>query len=347
MLISYRKKATHQQTIRPLAPLLCLLFSLSYNGAGGAAEPPSPEPVKLIFDTDMDTDVDDIGAIAVVHALADAGEIEILATVVSSKLPDSALCLNAINTFYGRSELPVGAPMGKGASVRRGTRYADRIAEEFPHALTEHTVPDAVDVYRRVLAAAPDGSVVIATVGYLTNLRDLLKSGPDQHSPLSGSELVARKVKELSCMGGRYPADRGAGESGNFRPDPDSTKYVARRWPTPIMFGGDEIGEKVWTGERVRSELPENHPIRRAYDLFLGEEPERQSWDQVAVLYAARGLGQYWTAHHEGFNEIVKNGNNVWRPEPDLENHSYLIEKMDPERLADVFEDLMVRAGRR
>ncbi len=69
MLVSYRKKATHQQTLRPLAPLLCLLFSLSFNGAGGAAESPSPEPVKLIFDTDMDTDVDDIGAIAVVHAM--------------------------------------------------------------------------------------------------------------------------------------------------------------------------------------------------------------------------------------------------------------------------------------
>ena len=97
MLVSYRKKATHQQTLRPLAPLLCLLFSLSFNGAGGTAESPSPEPVKLIFDTDMDTDVDDIGAIAVVHAMAAADEIEILATVVSSKLPDSALCLNALS----------------------------------------------------------------------------------------------------------------------------------------------------------------------------------------------------------------------------------------------------------
>ena len=39
------------------------------------------EPVKIIFDTDMLTDFDDVGALACLHALADAGECEILATV--------------------------------------------------------------------------------------------------------------------------------------------------------------------------------------------------------------------------------------------------------------------------
>ena len=38
-------------------------------------------PVKIIFDTDMITDFDDVGTLACLHALADAGECEILATV--------------------------------------------------------------------------------------------------------------------------------------------------------------------------------------------------------------------------------------------------------------------------
>src|SRR5688572_12869118 len=47
------------------------------------------EPVKILFDTDMMTDCDDAGAMAVLHALADKRECEILATVVSAKDPQS------------------------------------------------------------------------------------------------------------------------------------------------------------------------------------------------------------------------------------------------------------------
>ena len=57
-----------------------------------------PQPVRLIFDTDVMGDVDDVGTVAVLHALADLGEAEILAMGVSSKNPWSPLCLSALNT---------------------------------------------------------------------------------------------------------------------------------------------------------------------------------------------------------------------------------------------------------
>ena len=41
------------------------------------------EPVKIIMDVDMAEDVDDAGAVAVLHALADRGEAEILCFMVS------------------------------------------------------------------------------------------------------------------------------------------------------------------------------------------------------------------------------------------------------------------------
>ena len=53
--------------------------------------------VGIIFDTDMDTDCDDAGALAILHALADRGEAEILATVVSSRYPWSVPCVEAID----------------------------------------------------------------------------------------------------------------------------------------------------------------------------------------------------------------------------------------------------------
>ena len=54
----------------PLLPLCATL-----------ALPLFADPVKVILDTDMITDFDDVGALACLHALADAGECEILATV--------------------------------------------------------------------------------------------------------------------------------------------------------------------------------------------------------------------------------------------------------------------------
>jgi len=47
------------------------------------------EPVKIFFDTGMETDCDDAGAMAVLHTLADRGECEILATVTSVRDPAS------------------------------------------------------------------------------------------------------------------------------------------------------------------------------------------------------------------------------------------------------------------
>ena len=71
-------------------------------------------PVKVIFDTDMITDFDDVGALACLHALADAGECEILATVSSTRGNASVGAIEVINHYYGRPDLPVGSPKGMG-----------------------------------------------------------------------------------------------------------------------------------------------------------------------------------------------------------------------------------------
>ena len=80
----------------------------------------SSSSVAVIFDTDLTTDCDDVGALAVLHALADLGEARILATMSSSKNPDTAPCLDAINTWYGRPGLPIGVPKGAG-KIRRAS----------------------------------------------------------------------------------------------------------------------------------------------------------------------------------------------------------------------------------
>ena len=72
--------------------------------------------VKLIIDTDAGFDVDDIGAIAIVHNLANQGKVDILATIHCTGFDLGIAAVNVINTYYGRPEIALGAykgPFGK------------------------------------------------------------------------------------------------------------------------------------------------------------------------------------------------------------------------------------------
>lgn len=161
------------------------------------------EKVNLIFDTDMLTDCDDAAAMAIMHKLADSGEVNILATMVSSKYPKSAAVVDVINTYYGRPHIPVGAPKNGVGAYRPNSTFLDKVASEFKHRIDSNDdAPDACYLYRKILAAQPDHSVVILTVGYMSNIETLLKSGPDEFSAFSGPELVKKKVKHWVCMGG-------------------------------------------------------------------------------------------------------------------------------------------------
>jgi hypothetical protein len=77
-------------------------------------------------------------------------------TVVSSHYPYSAPVVELINTYYGRADLPIGVPKQLGASIHRGSRYASKLAAEFPHRVRSNgsndEAADAVEVYRRILA---------------------------------------------------------------------------------------------------------------------------------------------------------------------------------------------------
>ena len=324
--------------MRPLfASLLCALLLLG-SGATWAAS-----PVKLIFDTDIASDVDDVGAVAVLHALADRGEVEPLAMGVSTRFEWSAPCLDALNTYYGRPDIPIGVV--KNSGVQTGSRYALALSVEYPHDLRSPAdAPDAAMLYRKVLAGQKDHEVVIVSVGFLTNIANLLKSEPDEYSPLNGVELVARKVKLWVCMGGRFPH----GQEWNLYKDSTASKYAIDNFPRPIVFSGWEIGNRIMTGEALRH-TPQNNPVRRAYELYNGLR-NRQSWDQTAVLFAIRGLGSnqstLWDSNNTGYCHVDHDGTTAWRHSPD-KNHTYLILRKPYRTLTNVIEDLMTRLPNR
>ncbi len=289
----------------------------------------SGQAVKIIYDTDMESDVDDVGATAVLHALANQGEAEILATMVSSINPWSAPCLDAINTFYGQPDLPIGVP--KGEAVNRKSGYAQSVAETYPHSITSsESLPEAAQLYRKILASQPDSSVVIVTVGYLTNLSRLLSTPPDEYSSLNGRDLVKRKVKHYVCMGGRFPKNTNTQVNGNWKPDPAATIDVVENWPTHILFsgGGDQLAILYQTGGTL-PEIFESHIVRQAYKWFFdrvgwAEGPTHHSADLLAVLIAVRGSDTYFNQICEGYNKVFEDGTHEWRSSPD-EDQCYVL----------------------
>jgi inosine-uridine nucleoside N-ribohydrolase len=257
-------------------------------GMGGMSAGGDGGKPRVIFDTDVGGDIDDAGAFAVMHALADRGEIEILAVGVVNGHAAAVPYTDALNTWYGRPDLPVGvikanAPFAKDF-------YMEPIVATYPHDLTPEAAPDVVKLYRKVFAAQPDRSVTLVTVGPATNIRALLESGVDEFSPLSGVELVRRKVK-FYAAGGNGDGKLPSGKPGwNYQMDVRAARAELGKFPAevPMVFaGGSGWGLKI--GSCYWEAAPE-HIVRKSFEAyFKGErDMDRPTWDELRMLYACR-----------------------------------------------------------
>ena len=311
------------------------------------------EPVRVILDTDMAGDCDDAGALAVLHALADRGEAEILAVVTNGEEwhESSAAAVDAINTYYGRPDVPIGTYKSGGTAFRKRSPFTPALRDEFPQNMPhDRKAPDAVAVCRKVLAQQADRSVTYVSVGMLSNMADLLRSPPDDISDLSGKQLVERKVKLAVVMGGQYPKETRESEA-NFSRHAAATKYAVENWPTPIVFTGFEVGRPIITGKELQK-TPVINPVRRAYELrpYLGRASlsgGKPSYDQTAVLFAIRGPGKLWhLVRGRNVIEDARNARNHWEPSA-TGPHAYLVNAAKPDEIAQVIGLLMAQPPKR
>ncbi|TAE24444.1 MAG: hypothetical protein EAZ91_20460 [Cytophagales bacterium] len=322
--------------------LLPFLFLFLVNQANAQAQ----SKIPIIFDTDIGPDYDDIGAITMLHAFSDSGRVNILATVASCAYPRVAPVLSVMNTYFGRPDIPIGVPKGKAVTDADVQHWSDTLVARYPHTIrSNNEAPDAVQVYRRVLAAQPDGSVTIVTVGFLTNLANLLQTKGDQYSKLNGRELVARKVKQLVSMAGKFPT----GDEYNVYKDAVASKVVFGEWPTPVLLSGFEIGEKIKSG----IPLIQNGGIRHspAQDVFRisipldkNDKDGRMSWDQTAVLVAVYGPEPYYNTVSGRLTITDDKGTNGW--DATKTGHRYLVQKAPVGEVAGIINHLMMHQPR-
>jgi inosine-uridine nucleoside N-ribohydrolase len=297
--------------------------------------------VPIIFDSDMGPDYDDVGAITILHALADSGYVKILATCSSTKYEGVSAVLNIFNTYFGRPNLLIGVPKGNASVQKDWQHWTDSILAKYPHKIKKNDEAlDAVEVYRKVLASQPDKSVTIVTTGFLTNLANLLETKRDKYSSLSGKELINKKVKQLVCMAGGFPS----GREYNVFTDSIASKKVFQNWPTNILFDGFEIGVKVKTGlPLINDKQILNSPVKDVFSICIPKSKEdaqgRMSWDEIAVLIAIKGYESWFTVE-KGKIIVHNDGSNDWSY--NRTGHQYIKFANTPEQIAEVLNNYML-----
>ena len=253
---------------------------------------------KIIFDTDMETDCDDAGALAILCEHVLRGDAELLGIVTDAVSAVSAPCCETICRHYGLS-VPIGAIPEDAYPPVETDRYEDyrAVLARFnagsrPYAgmistylgKCDRDYPTSETLYRRLLAEAEDGSVTVLCVGFMTALSRLFETEGDEISPLSGLELFRRKVGMIVTMG---HAERPEVACASFNYDKDAVgaEEFFRLCPVPVYVSGH--GQSIVTGYSFTERLPASHPLRRIYEKYNGGPSRgRMSWDQVTTLFA-------------------------------------------------------------
>jgi len=331
---------------RTLFSLLALAFTLS-----PTLTKAHKAPVKLIFDTDMGNDIDDAMALAMIHQLARRGAVELLAVTSTKDHPKSVAYIDALNTWYGFPNIPLGA-VREGAAKEEGrfNGQVDRKDAEgkplFPHDLTGAEAPEAVALLRKTLAAQPDGSVMLVQVGFFTNFARLLDSKADEHSPLDGPALIKAKVKELVIMAGAFQTIRHNTKhiEYNVKLDIPAAKRIATDWPSPVIWSGYEIGIAAaypWQSIVEDFNYVEHHLIKDSYLAYVPEQPhDRPTWDLTAVLQAIYPDRGYFDLSPKGHVKVDDEGRTDFHGKEDGNDRYLIMDAVQTARVREAFVQL-------
>jgi inosine-uridine nucleoside N-ribohydrolase len=284
-----------------LAALLMVAF---------AARASAATPLRVIFDTDMGNDVDDALALAMLHAFASRGELQLLAVTVSKDNPWAAEYVRMVDEYYGRGTIPVGI-VHDGKTPEDGL-YVRQVCELHHRTLHKAIVPDAVQLLRKTLAGEEDGAVTLIQVGFSTNLARLMESAPDRYSALSGMELVKKKVRVLTVMAGNFAASK---PEYNVMTDIPAATKLFSTWPTDIYFSGFEVGSAIlFPASSIEHDFPAGNPVAEAYRFYAKMPYDRPSWDLTTVLYDLRPDRDYFDVSPPGDVVVSADGSTSFQP---------------------------------
>ena len=286
---------------------------------------PTTDVPLVIFDTDIGSSADDLFALEMLYRYEEQGRCRLLGVVVDREGESCAACADVMNTYFGHGNLPIGL-------VRNGIKnpavwidYGNLPNHTnpdgslmFAHTVSDYsTLPDGWQLYRRLLAAQPDHSVSIVSIGFVTCLAQLLQSGADEYSPLTGVELVRQKVKCLYLMAGIF--DVADEPDFNFSQGMDFAQALFDLWPQDVdmVFSPMEVGQQVeYIPEQVIADIDwtDRHPIKQVYMTYNCNTGQKM-WDPMTVIQAVEGDGLF-TLSERGIVTLTADGQTLFSPTP-------------------------------
>jgi inosine-uridine nucleoside N-ribohydrolase len=253
----------------------------------------------VILDTDIGSSTDDLFSLEMLHYYQQQGRCKLLGVIVDREGEDCAACADVMNTYFNYSDVPIGLVRNgiKNPSVWINYKALPTYTKAdgtpmFARSIGDYSaLPDGWQLYRRLLAAQPDHSVSICSIGFTACLAQLLESVGDTYSPLSGVELVRSKVKRLYIQGGSF--GQSPEPDFNFLQGMEFAKTFFRLWPSDvdIIFDPMETGNGIeYLPEQVISDVSwtDYHPIKQVY-MNCNCNTGQMMWDPLTVINAVEG----------------------------------------------------------
>lgn len=291
---------------------------------------------KLIIDTDMGSDCDDVPAVALAAWMQKTGQAKLLGLTHTSDNPRLYEYIDSVTRFYGGFNAEITVCDGDCPEIGKlSDEFVDKVVKGFAHRKAPEKNFGSTKLLRKLLAE--NEGVKLICIGPLNNIAALLKSGADEYSPLTGEELVAKSVEEVALMGGifggkEYWFGGSKMESEfNIRCDIPAAAYVLEHCKAPVTFIEFELGNGVESFERTAASSVDS-PIKRSFEVFGVKK--RSSWDPITVLYTQYGdCGGLYKFSPYGTAKVEPDGKLTFTE--GAGKHRYLIENASKQAITD------------
>lgn len=307
---------------------------------------------KVILETDIGNDVDDALALDMLYKYLDAGKIDLLGITINKEGQYPAQYIDIMNTWYGYPRIPIGI-IHNGADCENDAKnYAKAVClmqgangkPAFKRSLKNYNrLPEVPTLYRKILSQQPDNSVTIISVGFSTNLARLLDTPADNISPLTGKELIAKKVKLLCTMAGCF--NNPNLYEYNVVKDIPAARKVFTEWPTRLVTSPAEVGVAInYPAKSIENDFnwAPIHPMVAAYKSYQKMPYDRPTWDLTSVLYAVEG-SSYFTVSPAGQIKITDKGATEFTPDPQGNRYYLRVDSIQAENIKQHFIKLVTK----
>jgi len=298
-------------------------------------------PKSVIFDTDLGNDIDDVLALQMLLNYEKEGKINLLGITISKSNPYVVEYIDAYCIFNNYPDIPLGYAYN-GVTTDDG-KYLRQTLNKIVNgkkllqpqrSLEKSNILEGYKLMRKLLSSQPDSSVILITVGPLTNLGRLITSKADEYSTLSGIELINKKVKFISTMSGLF-SNKFDFPEWNIVQDIKAAKLLFEKCPVQVVASGWEVGNELpFPYQSILNDFgnPDEHPLTVSYQLYDKMPYDRPTWDMTAVLYAIEPDSVFFNLSPNGKIHINRIGKSFFIPSEKGKQHFLLIEESQKKR---------------